>query len=55
MTNRDVRRRLRQPSTYAGLFTIAAAALTGGMSVLTDPTLLPQIGAGLALIFTEEP
>lgn len=48
-------RKIRQPSTYAGLLTIGAAVLTGGTSVLTDPLLLSQLGAGLALVLTEEP
>lgn len=44
---------LRQGTTWAGLLSIGAAIATGGASVLTDPYLLAQIGAGLGLLFAE--
>lgn len=49
-----LKRMAREPSTYAGLLTVLAAVVTGGASVLTDPSLLAQLGSGLALIFTRE-
>lgn len=44
---------LKQGTTWAGLFSIAAAIATGGTSVLLDPVLLTQIGAGISLIVAE--
>lgn len=43
----------RQGTTWAGIFTIASAVATGGASVLLDPMLLSQIGAGIALLIAE--
>lgn len=51
---RTIKKVLREPSTWAGLLSIAAAVLTGGAGALTDPVLLSQIGAGLALVLTKE-
>lgn len=45
---------LREPSTIAGLLTIAGAVYTGGASVLLNPQAWTAIGAGIALIFTKE-
>lgn len=45
---------LREPSTWAGIFSICAAFATGGVSVLANPATLSSIGAGLALILTKE-
>lgn len=45
---------LREPSTIAGLLTIAGAVYTGGTSVLLSPQVWTAIGAGVALIFTKE-
>lgn len=53
-SKRTIKKVLREPSTWAGLLSIAAACLTGGASALTDPVLLSQIGAGLALVLTKE-
>lgn len=44
---------LKQGTTWAGLFSIAAAIATGGTSVLLDPILLTQIGAGIGLLVAE--
>lgn len=44
---------LKQGTTWAGIFSIAAAVATGGASVLTDPYMVAQIGAGLGLLFAE--
>lgn len=44
---------LKQGTTWAGIFTVAAAVASGGMSVLIDPTLASMIGAGVALLFAE--
>lgn len=51
---RTIKKVLREPSTWAGLFTVGAAFLTGGASALTDPVLLSQIGAGLSMIALKE-
>lgn len=45
---------LREPSTWAGLLSIAAAIATGGASVLTDPILLAQVGTGIGLVLARE-
>lgn len=44
---------LKQGTTWAGIFSIAAAIATGGASVLTDPQAISAIGAGIALLFAE--
>lgn len=44
---------LKQGTTWAGLFTIAAAIATGGTSLLTDPTALTAVSSGIALLFAE--
>lgn len=51
---RGVRELLTEPTTWAGLLTVGAAIATGGMSVLVDPLLLTELGAGLALILAKE-
>lgn len=51
---RGFRELLTEPTTWAGLFTAGAAIATGGMSVLVDPLLLTELGAGLALILARE-
>lgn len=51
---RTIKKVVREPSTWAGLLTVAAAFLTGGASALTDPVLLSQIGAGLSMIALKE-
>ena len=53
-TQRTLPKLLKEPSTVAGLLTIAGAVYTGGASVLLDPQSWMTIGAGLALIFTKE-
>lgn len=44
----------REPTTWAGLFSVVAAIMSGGVTVLTDPVLLAQVGAGLSLIVARE-
>lgn len=44
----------REPSTWAGLFTIGGAVLTGGFSALFAPEMLAQVATGFALILTKE-
>lgn len=44
---------LKQGTTWAGIFSIAAAIATGGVSVLTDPYMIAQIGAGIGLLIAE--
>lgn len=44
---------LKQGSTWAGIFSIAAAVASGGATALTDPTVMTTIGAGIALLFAE--
>lgn len=44
----------REPSTWAGLFTIGSAVLTGGFSTLFAPEMLTQVATGFALILTKE-
>lgn len=46
---------LRQPSTYAGIFAIAGAVFSGGLSSLVEPAVLSQVATGLALVFVDEP
>lgn len=45
---------VREPSTWAGVLTIANAVLTSGVGVLADPQLLTQIAAGLSLVLVKE-
>lgn len=52
--SRTIRTVMREPSTWAGILSIAAACLTDGVGALTNPALLSQIGAGLALVLTKE-
>lgn len=47
-------RMLREPTTWAGLLSIAAAVATGGVENVFSPTLWSQLGAGCALIFAKE-
>lgn len=51
---RTVKALLSEGTTWAGLLTIAAAVATGGASVFTDPLILSEVGAGIALIFARE-
>lgn len=44
---------LKQGTTWAGILSIAAAIATGGVSVLTDPLMIAQIGAGIGLLVAE--
>lgn len=44
---------LKQGTTWAGIFTIAAAIASGGASALLDPTIFTMIGSGVALLFAE--
>lgn len=43
----------KQGTTWAGIFTIAAAVASGGASALLDPTVFTMIGSGVALLFAE--
>lgn len=43
-----------EPSTWAGVLSIAAAVITGGASVFADPALMTSVAAGLALVLTKE-
>lgn len=45
---------LKEPSTWAGLFTVAAAVVSGGGSMLTDPSLVLNAIAGLGLVLAKE-
>lgn len=51
---RTFRTVMREPTTWAGLFSIGAAVATGGASLLTDPVFLTKVGAGLALVLAKE-
>lgn len=51
----SIRKRLSEPTTWAGIFTMLAAAMTGGTSLLTDPTVLTQVATGIALVLAKEP
>lgn len=51
----SIRKRLSEPTTWAGVLTVLAAAMTGGTSLLTDPTVLTQVAAGIALVLAKEP
>lgn len=53
-TKVSAKKKLSEGTTWAGLFTIAAAIATGGVSVLTDPALLTQIAGGIALVIARE-
>lgn len=46
--------RFKEPSTWAGVLSIACALATGGASVLVDPMLQGQIISGLGLILAKE-
>lgn len=54
MNKRSIRQILSEPTTWAGFMTIAAALATGSISALTDPVILGQVGAGLALVLARE-
>lgn len=51
---RTLKEIVREPSTIAGVLSIAAVILTNGTSELLDPAIWAQIGAGLGLILTKE-
>lgn len=51
----SIRKRLSEPTTWAGILTVLTAAMTGGTSLLTDPTVLTQVAAGIALVLAKEP
>lgn len=44
---------LKQGTTWAGVFTVAAAIASGGVAAFLDPMMIAQIGAGVALLFAE--
>lgn len=44
---------LKQGTTWAGVFTIAATLASGGVAALFDPFMISQIGTGLALLIAE--
>lgn len=52
--SKTVKQKLREPTTWAGFFTIAAAVATGGVPLLTDPVLLTQVASGIALVLAKE-
>lgn len=54
-TTSRLKKKAKQKTSWAGLLTIVAAVMTGGASALTDPALLAQVGAGLALVLAPEP
>lgn len=49
------RKRLSEPSTWAGLLSIAALVATKGATALYEPGNIMAAASGLALIFTKEP
>lgn len=51
---RSLKAILTEPTTWAGLLTVAATVATGGVGALTSPTAWAQLGAGLALVFARE-
>lgn len=53
-TKRTAREIFSEPSTWAGVLSVIAAVITGGVSTFTDPALLTSIGAGISLILTKE-
>lgn len=52
--SRFSRDRLKEPSTWAGIISIACAVATGGASALVDPILQPVLVAGIGLILNKE-
>lgn len=51
---RAAREIFSESSTWAGILSIGAAIITGGVSTLTNPALLTSIGVGTSLILTKE-
>lgn len=49
-----VKKRAKEPSTIAGVLTLAATLATGGTASWLNPTTLPVILAGLGLVVTKE-
>lgn len=52
--SQQVKKKLSEPTTWAGLLTVAAAIASGGASVLADPAMLAQVASGIALVFARE-
>lgn len=52
--SRFSRDRLKEPSTWAGIISIACAVATGGASAVMDPVLQPVLIAGLGLVLNKE-
>lgn len=53
-SNRTIKQIATEPTTWAGLLTVAASILSGGVAALADPIVLTQVAAGLSLILARE-
>lgn len=54
-TRTIVAKRLSEPTTWAGLLSLAAIVGAQGLAALAQPTVLMQAAAGIALVFSKEP
>lgn len=54
-TKAVVAKRLSEPTTWAGLLSLAAIISTQGVAALAQPNVLMQAAAGIALVFSKEP
>lgn len=48
-------KKLREPTSWAGLLSIVGVFLTHGVSALADPAVLTTIASGVGLILAAEP
>lgn len=53
-SRRSIKQIATEPTTWAGILTVATSILSGGVTALTDPKVLTQVAAGLSLILARE-
>lgn len=55
LTRAWLAKRLREPTTWAGVFGVISAVASGGLTMLHDSGAMLQAASGLALVFAKEP